>query len=79
MTLRNYEVISNLAHKTEEPIYLTKNGEGDLIVMSIDAFEGQEKMIEHRAKIFDAEISRLSGEPTYTIEQIRNHLKEIHY
>ncbi len=33
--LRNdYLAISELAHKTEEPIYITKNGEGDLVVMS---------------------------------------------
>ena len=39
-SLRNdYGSISDLAHKEAEPIYITKNGEGDLVVMSIDAFE----------------------------------------
>ncbi len=76
-SLRNdYVIISNLAHKTAEPIYITKNGEGDLVVMSIDAFEERERMLEHRAKILEAELSRLSGEPTHTVAQIRNHLKE---
>ena len=38
--LRNdYASISNLAKETKEPIYITKNGEGDLVLMSIDAFE----------------------------------------
>ena len=33
-TLRNdYNTISALAHEVEEPIYITKNGEGDLVVM----------------------------------------------
>ena len=42
-TLRNdYGTISALAHEVEEPIYITKNGEGDIIVMSIDAFEKRE-------------------------------------
>lgn len=37
--LRNeYSNISKLAHETEEPIYITKNGDGDLVVMSIEAF-----------------------------------------
>ena len=41
--LRNdYPAISNLAHQTSEPIYITKNGEGDLVIMSIDAFERRE-------------------------------------
>ena len=42
-TLRNdYGAISDLAHHEAEPIYITKNGEGDLVVMSIEAFEQRE-------------------------------------
>ena len=38
--LRNdYATISELAKTTQEPIYITKNGEGDLVVMSIEAYE----------------------------------------
>ena len=43
-TLRNdYGKISSLAHETDEPIYITKNGEGDIVVMSIEAFEKRER------------------------------------
>ena len=39
-TLRNdYSTISNLARATSEPIYITKNGEGDGVFMNIDAWE----------------------------------------
>ena len=34
----DYGMISDLAHKEAEPIYITKNGEGELVVMSKDAF-----------------------------------------
>jgi prevent-host-death family protein len=38
--LRNkYNEISEFCHKYEEPVYITKNGRGDLAVMSIDAYE----------------------------------------
>lgn len=75
--LRNeYGVISSLAHLTEEPIYITKNGEGDIVVMSIEAFEEREKKLIHRSKILEAEFSRLAGEPTYSVEDVRNRLKE---
>ena len=75
--LRNdYGVISNLAHESREPIYITKNGEGDLVVMSVDAFETREKMLLHRAKVLEAEVARLSGEPTYSVQDIRAQLKE---
>ena len=76
-TLRNdYLSISDLARKTEEPIYITKNGEGDLVVMSIDAFEKREEMIRLKAKLEAAENSRLSGEPTVSLEDARRRLKE---
>jgi prevent-host-death family protein len=76
-TLRNdYGIISSLAHKSQEPIYITKNGEGDIVVMSVEAFEEREKMLELKAKLLDAEMSRLAGEPTYTIEEVKSRLKE---
>ena len=42
--LRNdYNTISALAHESQEPIYITKNGEGDIVLMSVDAFENREQ------------------------------------
>lgn len=35
----NYNEISKFCHDHEEPIFITKNGQGDLAVMSIEAYE----------------------------------------
>ncbi|WP_249870829.1 type II toxin-antitoxin system Phd/YefM family antitoxin [Oceanobacillus saliphilus] len=35
---KDYNSISKLAHEKAKPVYITKNGEGDLVLMSIDAF-----------------------------------------
>ena len=76
-TLRNdYNTVSNLAHETQEPIYITKNGEGDAFFMSVDAFENREKILQHRAAVLEAEFSRLNGDPTYSIDDIRAMLRE---
>ncbi|MDR2900985.1 MAG: type II toxin-antitoxin system Phd/YefM family antitoxin [Treponema sp.] len=78
--LRNdYSAISALANELGEPIYITKNGEGDLVVMSIDAFEDREKKFSHRAAILEAELARLSGEPTYSLSDVKAHLKEKYF
>jgi prevent-host-death family protein len=38
--LRNkYNEISEFCHRYSEPVYITKNGQGDLVVMSIETFE----------------------------------------
>lgn len=75
--LRNgYNTISTLAHENQEPIYITKNGEGDVVLMSVDAFENREQVLKHRAAILEAEFSRLSGESTYSVDEVRKMLKE---
>ena len=77
--LRNdYGSISDLAHEEEEPIYITKNGEGDLVVMSIEAFERREETFRLRAKLEAAEQSRLHGEPAYSAEESRQRLEAIY-
>ena len=75
--LRNeYSSISNLAKETNEPIYITKNGEGDLVVMNIDAFEQREQVLQLRAKVLQAEEERISGAETLSIADARKKLRE---
>lgn len=75
-TLRNdYTSISNMAKETKEPIYITKNGEGDLVLMSIDAFEKREQRLQLRAKILQAEQERIEGAETLSVSQARKRLR----
>jgi prevent-host-death family protein len=75
-TLRNdYGAISALAHEKEEPIYITKNGEGDIVVMSIDAFEKREQLMLLKSRLMLAEQSRLIGEPTISLDEARERLE----
>lgn len=76
-TLRNdYNLISNLAHEIDDPIYITKNGEGDLVVMSMEAFEKREEMLKLRAKIMVAENERLSGKQGFSLDEVKQRLED---
>ncbi len=76
-TLRNdYSSIANLAHEKAEPIYITRNGEGDLVVMSIEAFEKREAILNLREKLMYAEQQRISGRPTISLDEAEKYLKE---
>ena len=76
-SLRNdYTTISNLAKETKEPIYITKNGEGDLVLMSIEAFERREQILQLRAKVLQAEQERLDGAQTIRVSEARKRLRE---
>lgn len=57
----NYNDFSELAKKTQEPIYITKNGEGDTVLMNIDAFEKREESLKLREKLLKGEEQRLTG------------------
>ena len=78
-TLRNdYGMISELAHQEEEPIYITKNGEGDLVVMSIEAFERREELFRLRAKLAAAENLRVAGHAGLSLEESRSKLEKLY-
>ncbi len=75
--LRNdYTTISNMAKETKAPIYITKNGEGDLVLMRIEAFEKREQMLQLREKVLQAEQERISGAETISVSEVRKRLRE---
>lgn len=43
--LKNTSEISELCHNSEEPIYITKNGYGDMVIMSMDVYEQNMKQL----------------------------------
>lgn len=51
--------ISKLCKENMEPIFLTKNGEVDLVVMSIETYSIREEMLFLREKLLDAEMQRI--------------------
>ena len=66
----NYYHISKLCKPTGEPVYLTKTGEGDLVVMDIEAFSRREKMLKLREELIAAEEERLMGKKGYSIDEL---------
>ena len=67
---QNYNEIAALCRQTKEPVYLTKNGEGDLVVMDIDAFTRREKMLQLRETLIAVEEDRLTGIAGYTVDEL---------
>ena len=66
----NYNEISKLCKSTGEPVYLTKNGEGDLVVMDIEAFSRREKMLALRETLLDIERDRINGAKYYSVDEV---------
>ena len=74
---QNYAEISKLCKTTKEPVYLTKNGEGDLVVMDIEAFENREKQIRLEAKLLASELAYKRKVKMYSVEKLDQALGKV--
>ena len=74
---KNYNEISELCKRSGEPVYLTKNGEGDLVVMDIETFARRESMLRLRENLIAAEESRANGKSGYSIDEVSNMMKDV--
>ena len=75
-SLRNeYNSISTLCKEKHEPVFITKNGEGDLVIMSIETYQYREEMLDLREKLLSAEANRLLGSKTYSIAEVSEKLR----
>lgn len=77
---QNYNDISNLCKEVQEPIFLTKNGEGDLVVMDINTYDRLTAQLELREKLIEVEELRKMGVPDMPArsfsESLRAKIKE---
>ncbi len=74
---QRYNEVAEICKTTMEPVYLTRNGQGDLVVMDIDAFERMKQEIALKELILQAHASLLAGEKTHSIEETFAMMNEI--
>ena len=71
----NFAEISRVVHETGEPVFLTKNGYGDMVVMSIEAYEAGQFESEIFHKLKEAQIEAKSTDVRYSHEEVLSGLK----
>ena len=77
-SLRNdYNMISDFCKTQNQPVFLTKNGEGDLVVMSMEAYSLREEMLDLCEKLLTAEAMRLQGAKTYSLDEVNAQLEAL--
>ena len=52
--LKDTAAISQMCNESNEPIYITKNGYGDMVIMSMKAYEEKMYLLDVYAKLADA-------------------------
>lgn len=71
--LKNTSEISEMCHRSDEPIYITKNGYGDMVIMGMEVYENT---IRHLAVYRDVEASEQQIETGY-VKDARTALAEM--
>lgn len=67
--------IADICHKEDAPVYLTTNGEGDLVVMSIDHYERLKARVELFEKLASAQAQSAAGKKRITHKQMIRKLR----
>ena len=74
---QNYNEIATLCRMSKEPVFLTKNGEGDLVVMDIETYTQREKMLKLIEELLAVEEDRVAGRMGVSPYELENYLNGI--
>lgn len=77
--LRNTSEISELAHKKQEPIFITKNGYSDLVVMSAELYEKFAQINRIDQAIYEAEKEVENGAELISVDSAIERLNKKYY
>lgn len=72
----NFADISKTVHETSEPVFLTKNGYGDMVVMSMEAYENLHFQSEVYFKLQEAEREAELSDKRYSSKDVLQAVKE---
>lgn len=73
---QNYNEVADMCRKTHEPVFLTKNGEGDLVVMDIETYNRREMMLKLREELLLVEEERMRGSKGYSVDEVASMMQD---
>jgi prevent-host-death family protein len=68
--------VAEICRTTKTPVFLTKNGEGDMVLMDIATYSRREEDLALAQRLAVVELARLSGTKDISIEEFRQNMLE---
>lgn len=68
--------LSELVHKSREPVFITKNGEGDMVLMSLAQYAHLQRRLDLYGKLAVAESQAAAGQRGRTLSQVMKRLRK---
>jgi PHD/YefM family antitoxin component YafN of YafNO toxin-antitoxin module len=73
---KNYNSIAEICRKNKTPVFLTRNGEGDTVIMDIETYSRREENLAMAERLLAAERARLAGARGYSVDEFQNSMYE---
>ncbi|GHU49084.1 antitoxin [Clostridia bacterium] len=72
----NFKEISRIVHESHEPVFLTKNGFDDMVVMSVEQYDRQQFDTEVYYKLKEAEVEARTTSKRYSHEEVMRDMRD---
>ena len=73
---QNYNKIADICRTQKVPVFLTRNGAGDTVIMDIETYNKREDDLATAERLFGAKQRRLNGDKGYTLEEFERGMRE---
>ena len=73
---KNYNSIAEICRKSKSPVFLTRNGTGDTVIMDMETYNRREEDLAVAESLLAAERNRMLGTQGYTLDKFERNMKE---
>lgn len=73
---KNYTGIAEVCRTSRTPVFLTRNGEGDMVIMDIETYSRREENLTIAERLLAAERARLTGTKGYSVNEFENNMRQ---
>ncbi len=71
---KNYNSIAEICRTAKTPVFLTRNGEGDTVIMDMETYSRREEDLATAERLLATEKARLEGTRGYTLDEFRDNM-----
>ena len=73
---KNYNNVAEICRTNKVPVFLTLNGEGDMVLMDIETYGQREEDLATAERLMSADMARFMGTQGYTIDEFRKNMSK---
>jgi len=73
---KNYNNVAEICRSNKVPVFLTRNGEGDMVLMDIETYGRREENLATAERLMSAEMARFMGTQGYSINEFQKNMRQ---